>query len=447
MDVLDGADAPFSGGGSIALAPATIPASGAAGQTEWEWALVLRRYVDGAVTNDTGDLFEFRMTDSRGRPVESSRHAALKVQVPPRLVGGTFVETPGRIGPWQASNGDLYFLMEPAESFNVLMVVKSSDGGMTWREVDAGNRPVTGDLEGFASELSGDMIHMVHQISEEVVYHAFRTSDHPTFPDTWAIRDELVAAPPGEPPVQAASIAVRSDGSLVAVYAGPAKIRMRARAPSGTWGTETVIDGETSPTLSGPQTVTGPDDAVHLAYTAGDGTAWYRRILPDGALTPRVQIASDLGTSEADAGSILPLVRLAGTNTVVVIYRSRSGELLERRILDDGTLTPPARVTDRLVVQNAVDSDQTGADAIADGSAVHVLFIEQGSGHIFHTRADADGTWSPAALEIDSIRGQWIRGAAVTLEDGVRRYGFVYDAGSDGGSGPIWYADLPLDAD
>ena len=70
--------------------------------------------------------------DPDGTPVETDRYAAVTVDVPARLLGGTFVETPGRLGPWQASNGDLYFIMEPAESFNVLMVVKSTDGGAIW---------------------------------------------------------------------------------------------------------------------------------------------------------------------------------------------------------------------------------------------------------------------------------------------------------------------------
>jgi hypothetical protein len=444
-DLLTGSQAPYAGGAGVALAPLTPSAPVANGQSEWEWPLVIRRYADDAVTNETGDRFEFRMTDADGRPVESDGYATVVVTVPPRLVAGTFVETPGRIGPWQAANGDLYFIMEPAESFNVLMVVKSTDGGATWREVDGDNRPATDDLEGFASALSSDTIHMLHQISEAVFYHSFRTSDHPTAPDTWAVRDEGVAATPAEPPVQAASIAVRSDGSVVAIYAGPDKIHARIRSPAGAWRGETVIDADLPPNLSGPQLVLGAGDTVHLAYTGNDGTAWYRRILPDGSLTPRELLATGLGTSEADIGSILPLVFIAETDTVVVIYRAPSGELWERRIVAHGAPAEPVRVTGRRVVQNAVDSDQAGADAIAHGTTVHVLFIEEGSGSVFHTHTGPEGGWTPATLEIDGIRAQWIRGAPLTL-GGTERYGYVYDAGSDGGSGANWFADLPLDA-
>jgi len=445
-NLLDGSDAPFRAGAGVSLADSTRPLSAdSSTHSEWEWPLVIRRFADGAVTNEDGDAFAFRMMDTNGRGVASGAYPTLTATVPPRLLGGTFVETPGRIGPWEASNGDLYFLMEPAETYNVLMVVKSTDGGRTWREVDGANRPATGDLEGFASDRHGDTIHMLHQIDEAVLYHAFRTADHPTAPDTWVVRDDTVATP-GEPPVQVAALTARSDGSLVAVYGGPQTIRMAARSADGTWGEETIIDPSAAAPRSGPQAVLGARDVVHLAYTARDGTAWYRRIRPDGTLTPRVAIASDIGTTEADVGSVLPLVVLPETTTVVILYRRADGTLWERRIVEGGAPTAPVQVSTRRVVQNAVDSDQTGADAIAAAGTVHVLFIEDGSGHIYHTQSDAAGAWSPATQQVAGVTAQWVRGMMLTSGGGAPRvYGFVYDAGSNGGSGMNWYAEVPLD--
>jgi len=111
------------------------------------------------------------------------------------------------------------------------MTVRSTDGGATWTEMDGANRPATGDLEGFASRMADNRIHMLHQTSDHVFYHVFRTSDHPEQPNTWAIRDERLASPQ-EPPTQVADIAVRSDGSVVAVYGGPEKIHYRIRTYS-----------------------------------------------------------------------------------------------------------------------------------------------------------------------------------------------------------------------
>ena len=440
-DLLSESDAPFSPGAGVNLAVATRSWSGGTSQSEWEWPIVIRRFADGPVTNDEGDRFEFRMIDASGPPIGSSAIPELTLSVPAGHVGGTFVETPGRIGPWEASNGDLYFIMEPTETDNVFMMVKSTDGGASWREVDGANRPGADDLESVDSNLAGHTIHMLHQ-ADRVRYHAFRTSDHPTNPDTWSVRDEVVARP-DKPPVQVASIAVRSDGSIVGVYGGPEKIHFKIRSLEGTWGAETIVDADVSPNLSGPQMVVGEDDVVHLAYTGDDGTAWYRRIQPNGALTPREQLSAELGTREADVGSVLPLVFILETNTVVIIYRLASGRLWERRFGDHGPLSQPILVSERDVVRNAVDSDQAGADAIAVGSTVHVLFIDEGSGSIFHT-STAGGIWQPATLQVDRVNAQWIRGALLTRGDGGRVYGYVYDAGSDGGSGMNKYAELSL---
>jgi|GEM_PF-281598 len=442
-DLLDRSDEAFVAGAGISFADQTPRWSGVNAQGEWEWPLVIRRFADGAVTNNTGDTFEFRMADESGEPISSNQNPAVTVAVPPGHIGGTFVETPARVGPWQASNGDLYFLMEPSETYNVLMTVKSSDGGETWQEIDGSNRPATGDLEGFASFLVGGSIHMLHQTSDDVLYHVVNTSDHPEQPDRWVIRDEWLASPM-EPPTQVADIVVRSDGSIVGVYGGPERIHFKTRSVDGSWGEETVIDAATPPRLSGPMMALGQDDMIHLAYTGDDGTAWYRRILPDGSLSPRQQVATGLGTDSDDVGSILPLVFIPETNTVSIIYRLASGFLWERRSTDHRALTEPVQVSDRRVVQNAVDSDQAGADAIADGQTVHVLFIEQESGSIFHARSERAGAWSEAVPVAEDVNAQWVRGARLSDDQGQFVYGFIYDAGSFGGSGMNRYDEIRL---
>ena len=101
------------------------------------------------------------------------------------------------------------------------------------------------------------------------------------------------------------------------------------------------------------------------------------------------------------------------------------------------------RVTDRNVVRNAVDSQQPGADAVLDGGTVHVLFIEQSSRSIFST--NDRGGWQPATLRVDQILGSWIRGNVYTRKDGVKVYGFIYDAGSDGGAGMNRFGEVVLE--
>jgi hypothetical protein len=336
--------------------------------------------------------------------------------------------------------------MEPAETYNVLMTVKSRDGGETWREVDGENRPGTGDLEGFASAFRDGTIHMLHQIDEGVLYHAFRTDAHDEG-DAWSVVDDTLATP-GEPPVQVTTLTARSDGSLIAVYGTPNGLQFSIRSPDGTWSDGAAIPDETGPVLSGPQSVLGTGDTVHLAYTRRDGTAWYRQIGADGSLTPPWQVSAEVGTTEADVGSILPLVHLPETNATVIAYRKTDGTLWARRVGETGPLTDPERITDRQVVQNAVDSDQVGADAIAAHSRVHVLFVEDETGALYHTMSDARGEWTAPAVQVDTATAQWVRGQALRRgEESPAVYGYVYDAGSNGGSGRNWYAEIPLPAE
>lgn len=444
-DLLMGSDAAFTGGAGISFAEKTPVWSTDEGHSEWEFPIVIRRFSDEAALNETGDRFEYRLVDQEGAPLNAEATPSVTLEVPEGHLGGTFVETPMRIGPWESDNGDLYFLMEPSETWNSLMTVKSSDGGDKWKEMDGAHRPQTGDLEGFASVRVDDKIHMLHQTSDHVFYHVFRTSDHSEQPDTWAIRDERLASPE-EPPTQVADIAVRSDGSVVAVYGGPEKIHTRTRSPEGDWSEETVIDADTGPALSGPALVLGKHDVVHLAYTGNDGRAFYRQLLPNGELTERQTIAEGLGTDSEDIGSILPLVYQPESETVVVIYRLASGYLWERRVDAEGNWSEPVQVSARTVVQNAVDADQTGADVIVYGNSVQVLFIEENTGHLYHTERRGEGEWGEARLLVDHEPVQWVRGALVKQADATAVYGYVYDGGADGGSGKNRYRELPLKA-
>ena len=127
-----------------------------------------------------------------------------------------------------------------------------------------------------------DTIHIIHQVTGSTRYHAFRTSDHPTQPDTWGVRDEVAATAPSV--AQAATLAMRSDGSMVAFYVADT-VHYNIRSPGGAWGADTVLDLGVAPKSAGPRAVLGANDTVHIAYYGTDGTIWYRRLLRDGTFT------------------------------------------------------------------------------------------------------------------------------------------------------------------
>ncbi|MCL6250823.1 glycoside hydrolase [Altererythrobacter sp. KTW20L] len=444
-DLLPGSRAPFTPGAGISLKRQTPPWAVVRQQGrqhgEFEWPLVIRRHADGPLMNEDGDRFAFRMVDDRGAALPGSPVAQVRLTVPPGHLGGTFVETPGRIGPWQARNGDLYFIMEPSETDNRFMMMKSTDSGRSWREVDGANRPATGDLESVDGRLVGDTIHIVHQITQTVFHHAFRISDHPDQPDTWAIRDEVAAE--GEAHSQMATLVVRPDGSMVTVYLAD-RLHYAVRSPDGHWAPGGEIDPGSAVRNAGPQAVLGRDGVVHLAYFTADGAIWYRRILPDGTLTPRQQLASGAGTEEAEYGAVLPLVYDGQNDVVHIVYRLADGTLWQRRVGGDNVAQAAVMVTERPVITHAVDSQQPAADLILDGDTAHVLFVEQSSRSIWSTRNDG-ARWQAPVLQVEGIAGSWVRGSIIRKPDGTRALAYVYDAGSEGGSGFNRYAEIPLD--
>ncbi len=142
---------------------------------------------------------------------------------------------------------------------------------------------------------------------------------------------------------------------------------------------------------------------------------------------------------------MLPLVFFPETNTVVILYRQADGRLWERRFTNDAAPTPAVPVTDRAVVQQAVDSQQPEADLVSDGDTVHVLFIDEATRSVFST--NDHGGWRPPTRRVDGILGSWVRGNIYTRRDGAKVYGFVYDAGSDGGAGMNRFGEIVLRGD
>jgi len=212
----------------------------------------------------------------------------------------------------------------------------------------------------------------------------------------------------------------------------------------GIWADPIEIDSNMGPDLSGPVLVSGDDDIVTMAYTGRDGSGFVRYLYPDGSLSPRVLFSSNLGSNDEENGAILPLVNFPESGATAVLYREQDGMLYERRFTRDGGLSVPAQVSTLPVITSAVDSDQVGADLIRHGSTLHLLFIEAQSRSIFHSRSDQPGIWSEPQPVIEGIDGAWVRGSVQVDAAGNPVYGFVYDAGSRGGSGFNRYYALPL---
>jgi hypothetical protein len=428
-------------GAGLSLAAATPVWRGRDDAVEWEWPLVVRRFSDGPTFAEDGSDIELRLVDGQGLPL-AGPPMKLQATATPGHLGGTFIETPARLGPYQTDDGTLYFFMEPTETDNRFMAVMSTDFGKSWREVDGASRPRANDLEGVASVRTGSTVHLIHQVTHEVFYHAFELADAGA--GHWVVDSESLARPEGEPPTQIADVVARSDGSLVALYGGARRLFLQLRSAQGEWGAPLEIDSAVEPALSGAVLAVGNDDLVTLAYTGRDGRGFVRHLNADGTLSERLELSTNLGSRETEDAVILPLVTLPESGVTVVVYREVDGLLYERRFTREGELSGPALVSDLPVVTDAVDSEQVGADLVLHGATVHLFFIDEASRSIYHTSSDAAGQWSAPQAIVEGIEASWLRGSVQRDANGNDVYGFVYDAGSKGGSGFNEYKTLPL---
>ena len=428
---------PSNPGTGINLAPTTpgwFPEPKTGASAEWEFALVIRRWADGPQLVRDGDRFSLRMVDHMGRPLTGPL-PEFSVNVPIGHLGGTFVETPARIGPWENSKGELYFIMEPTETDNVFMMVKSTDGGKSWFEVNAENRPQISDLEGLGSVMSEDgIIHIVHQISEGVYHHAFATSDHPDSKDRWVVNSHLITSH-DEPPTQTADITLRPDGSLVAVFAAGDQLQYSVLEPNGQWSKAAYFNHNYPSGFTNPSLVGLPEGTVDIVYKSLDGKGWTPQLLPDNTLTPPQQFANNLGTTENEMMAILPLLYLPGKKATLAVFRQSDGFLYVSYRSSGNLWSAPARVSDRTVVTNAVDSDQAGADVVAWGDKVFLSFISEEDRDIYLTIINDSGHTPAARLIVPEIDGSWVRGNILYHQKNTPVYGIIYDAGSKGGSG------------
>jgi hypothetical protein len=445
-NLIDVSQMPANAGAGISLAPTTpgwYPEPETGASAEWEFAMVVRRWADGPQMVKDGDRFALRMVDHLGQPLPGPA-PEFSVEVPVGHLGGTFVETPARIGPYESSGGELYFIMEPTETDNFFMMVKSMDGGRSWLEVDAENRPRISDLEGVGSVRSEDgIIHIVHQISEGVYHHAFATSDHSERKDRWLVNSRLITSH-DEPPTQVADVALRPDGSLVAVFAAGNQLQYSILEPNGDWSPAQYLNHEHPAGFTNPSVVCLPDGTVEVAYKGLDGKGWSRQLLTNNSLTPPQQFAHNLGTAESEGMAILPLAYLSGEKATVAVFRQTDGYLYLCQRPMDQSWSEPVRVSDRPVVTNAVDSDQAGADMVVWEDQIIISFIAEEDRDIYFVKMDDPGHIPQARLIVPNIDGSWVRGSVLEGQKRFPVYGLIYDAGSKGGSGYNRYLSIDL---
>ena len=439
--------------------------------TELEYAIFLHHHWDGPTFATTGtDTIDFRIVESDGTVFTGTYvNPTITVAANAGYIGGCHPETTDNWGPVADSNGNLYVFIEVSESDNKLMCMKSADGGDSWAEVDGTNRPTTTDIEAVSLWVETDTIHIIHQPSE-VVYHAFRMSDHPTNADTWEITDEVVIATTGETD-QSASLVVRSDSTVVACYRSDdgtnQRIKYKIRSSGGTWGSENELDSTASTEIVGVrmQRMDGSDWIAIIYQDETNADIFVRYMDPaDDSLTTRATIETNSNSS----GSGQPIAFTnavswdnSGTKELMVAVQDHTDKKLYTVVASDrGTPDTRKAASDDAVLYDGNDSGpfrtghvgitsrQPAARLVLDGTDVYLIYASTVDNNIMRDKAENDGGWGTDAVQLATTRGLDTLSATVFTHSsgngGDKVVGIFYSHAADNFNGWLYYTEYVI---
>ena len=228
---------------------------------------------------------------------------------------------PGYHPPFKSTSSGWFYGVGSFETgANAFLEVRRSvSPDTTWSRQDSGNAPTSDDLDVYefiSAVQDGDVIHIASYQDggavSEYRYHQFNMAD-----ETWSVVDQTIEAPANLPTFPWISIAVRSNGDVVVVYAGSTDTVMggaKERADynvrtTGTWGGPVALGVAAGDVHDGnPNCVLGTNDFVHCVWqhtanTTDPPTAWTDTI--GSSIDPADDSLSANDASDADTGGAL----------------------------------------------------------------------------------------------------------------------------------------------
>jgi hypothetical protein len=344
----------------------------------------------------------------------------------PSTIGGIHAESNNRLGPFIDGNGNLYTITELSVADPRPCMRKSTDGGRTWAEVNAANRPAHDDLESLWIEQRGTVLYVLHQRSGtmRVSHNTFNTSDAGANPDTWQVKDEVVHLPGTAPANQAVSLAVRTNGDLLAFYrtdpvSSFQRLAWRKKPSGGAWGAETQVDTTASTNFTQVAVVVGASDKVHIFYKNDTTSAVWHKSLTSADSLSASSVVNDNATTTDDQMMATPpvYVDVGGTERVYAAWkRTSNGFLVGAPIDNDGTPSAEESISDVAVWEDpaAVISEQVVATLAVDSVSgkMYALYADNATHDLW--KVVRNGTWSANTEVLDAVEVQYLSATVFT---------------------------------
>jgi hypothetical protein len=455
-----------SGGGSFVNGEgdedSSISTSIDSEETEFETAFMIMFPFDGPTFNADGDSLEFRLVENDGTVFSGTDNTVTITVNDPgnNYLGGTYSETPGHV-IWADGNKNIYALIETAETDPNLMMMKSTDGGTNWTEQDGTNRPTQVDMEAVSGILENDRIYIAHSDQgDDIYHHVFVVSTDGSNPDTWETTDEAVTTgiTLNQNP-QIAAIERRSDGDKIIFYLRNNGSYDHAyyKIDSGAgWGSEQTLDTEASHHCKGLTTVRGASDLIHIFYNMNDLTdaaVYHNSLNSSDTLSGREVIDSTIAWHTKHRWNFTTPVYWddGGDEMIMIVYKDTDDYLYSVVVENDASPDARKAASDNTVLADpgTTDSQQTVADLSLDGSDIYLHYADLTTSDLFRDKNSNNGSWGTDVEEQDALNITWLRTTIFTHSagnGGAKVVGQLYDNGSDGGTGYIFYREYEIAA-
>jgi hypothetical protein len=382
---------------------------------------------------------------------------------PEGTLQGIEPEAHSHVPPYVDGNGNLYRVVEefgrPEPNHNTPRMMKSGDGGSTWREVDEDDRPTDNDLEGSWLLQAGTALIYVYTDGETVSYSSFSTSDAASDPDQWETTDERGITGLDAGSQQWTCAARTSDGRVWVFFSDTLvgdnkQLSYIRRDGADDWTPKTRISSDTD-SFTGATCVVDPaTDVTHVFYhDYADKQVLYRTLTDAGILSAATRVDTT-GTSTASRGYNAvtnPVVYTAdGASVVTAMYASAEG--VRAVSVTDGVVGDEQAIDSADPLFSPANSDKnTGNDGpvmhlAVQGSTLHAVWAAESTGDVWHSSRPHGGAWTKPERLVDSGRGHvsWLY-ANVFILDGEAVLGFTYDVGPHlDDAGDIRYSQVPL---
>ncbi len=343
------------------------------------------------------------------------------------------------IGPFIDGNGNLYCVFEYQDLSPQPEVYKSTDGGATWAAMDHANAPAWsswGDLEG-PQVVQGDQTLWIanhrNASSVGVEHWAYRTSDHPTNPDTWNTAIREVVRNTSTTVDQCLSLERRSNGDEVVFYhdsGATDQIAYQVKPSGGSWSAVSNIS-VASKKLTQAVCVRGASNLIHVFIKdSTDGSIRYYTFSTGNTPSSVATIATGLSTSAAHDYAILArpvYINDSGTEKIYVAWVDSTG-VLKGTMIVNGTPSGTIETISSTVVSvnpETTTSLSPVAFICAEGLKIHCLYADNATTDLWHTVRSAAGVWATPDEIIDGITCQYVN-AAVYTRAGSTKLGILY---------------------